>query len=109
MQLKAGKVHRGCRAYEDDKRNASIPADENLGDGKQEAASCNDQRGNLHPHVDFRHGGKKVGEQGRRKMDQNRDPAQHPQTYALLAITQVDPGKERHKHSNDDEYNDFFE
>ena len=41
-------------------------------------------------------------------MDEDCQPAQHPQPGAWLSVTGIDPGKQRNQNADYTEYNQFF-
>ena len=87
MELPACEVEHSRCANEHDKRDSSPLLAENLRHGKQEERAGNDQRANLDPRRE-RHQAGEVGVKNRSgKMDQDREPTQHPQPSPLLAVT----------------------
>ena len=108
MELPASEVEHSRYADKNDERNSSSPLDENLRHRKQEARSSNDQRANLDPKRERHQAGRISVKSWSGKMDQNGDPAQHPQPSPGLAISQIDPGKERHQNGGNAEDNECF-
>ena len=86
MELPTREVEHGRRAHEQDKRDAPSPPDEDLRHGKKEERPGNDQRTTLDPGREGSQAGE-VGVKSRSgKMDQDREPTQHPQFSPFLTV-----------------------
>jgi len=108
MELPASEVEHSRCAYKHDEGNSSSPLAENLRHRKQEARSSNDQRANLDPKHERHQAGRASIESWSCKMDQNGEPPQHPQPSPGLAVSQIDPGKERHQNGGNAKDNECF-
>ena len=86
MELPAYEVEHSRCANKNDERDPSSTLDENLRYRKQEARSSNDQRADLDPKRKRHQAGGVRVESRNGKMDQDREPPQHPQPSPRLAV-----------------------
>src|SRR5262249_22951640 len=103
-----GEIKNRSCADQRGESDAPSPVNKDLGNGKQKEGPGNDQGGYLDPDGITHHPGQEVIEGGSSKMDEDSNPAQHPEAGSLLPVAGVNPGKERHQDADYAKDNQFL-